>query len=463
MVLEQSFGGQVVPLSELQAYQHFNPDVSTVQFLKNLAADNPHHPPLYFLLARLWVQYFGDSITALRSLSAVFSVFSLPLMYWLCRALFSTPLAGEVAIALVAVSPFHVLYAQEARPYSLWILTILASSLALLRALRSGKTVDWGLYGVSAVLSLYTALFSLFVIVGHGLYVAILERGRLTQRLSRFLVTFVGIIAAFSPWLVVIFNRFSDINQATSWTSQSISFATRGKIWLLNAVRIFFDIDFSFRNPFTYLSIFVLVLIPYALYFLLRHAKVQNSAFVLTLVGVLACTLIGADLGLGGIRSTTIRYILPCFLGIQLAVIYLLSTKLDPLQSRRLWIGKILTLVVLSLGVFSNVWMTQSESWWNKYSDVNNLAIAERINAAQNPVLMTFNGSTGQILSLSHSLDSDVRLRLFLDANLKTFPDEAGEIFLLDPPASLRENIEQQRQETVAIAHSASQLWRINP
>lgn len=39
-------------------------------------------------------------------------------------------------MALIAVSPFHVLYAQEAREYSLWTVTILLSSAALLRAMR---------------------------------------------------------------------------------------------------------------------------------------------------------------------------------------------------------------------------------------------------------------------------------------------------------------------------------------
>ncbi|MEG3987264.1 hypothetical protein QUA13_08880 [Microcoleus sp. S28C3] len=41
-----------------------------------------------------------------------------------------------IAVGLLAVSPLHVLYAQEARPYCLWPALILISCASLLRAMR---------------------------------------------------------------------------------------------------------------------------------------------------------------------------------------------------------------------------------------------------------------------------------------------------------------------------------------
>ena len=75
-----------------------------------------------------------------------------------------------MAIALMTISSFHVLYAQEARPYSLWTVTILLSSWVLLRALRLKTQVSWGIYAVTLALGFYTHLYSLFVSIGHGIY-----------------------------------------------------------------------------------------------------------------------------------------------------------------------------------------------------------------------------------------------------------------------------------------------------
>src|SRR4030095_4542605 len=55
---------------------------------------DPKHPPLYFVLARLWADVAGDSIVAMRSLPAVFSVLSLPCAYWLAMELFGSAAAA---------------------------------------------------------------------------------------------------------------------------------------------------------------------------------------------------------------------------------------------------------------------------------------------------------------------------------------------------------------------------------
>ena len=80
-----------------------------------LATEVPQHPPLYYLAARLWAGAFGTSTAALRSLAAVFGVFVLLCVYLLCLELFASREVALIAVALLAVSPFYVLYSQEAR------------------------------------------------------------------------------------------------------------------------------------------------------------------------------------------------------------------------------------------------------------------------------------------------------------------------------------------------------------
>ena len=95
-----------------------------------LSQDN--HPPLYFVLAHLWLKLFpttGEylSIWVARSLPAVFGILAIPAFYWLGRVAFTSRTAGQLAAAMAAVSPYAVFLAQEARHYTLAILLAIIS------------------------------------------------------------------------------------------------------------------------------------------------------------------------------------------------------------------------------------------------------------------------------------------------------------------------------------------------
>jgi uncharacterized membrane protein len=77
-----------------------------------------HHPPLFYLLFKVWLGWFGDSESALRSFSALASTLAIPL-YALAAAKMTSPRIGIVAAFLLAISPFQIQYAQEARMYAL--------------------------------------------------------------------------------------------------------------------------------------------------------------------------------------------------------------------------------------------------------------------------------------------------------------------------------------------------------
>ena len=99
--------------------------------------------------------------------------------------------------------------------------------------------------------------------------------------------------------------------------------------WLMQVSRIFFDLDLSLKNPIRYLiSIIFLTLIGYAIYFLCRTTNYKVWLFMMTLIIVPAVPLILPDLISGGIRSDYEPYLMPSYLGIQIAVAYLLATQI---------------------------------------------------------------------------------------------------------------------------------------
>lgn len=142
-------------------------------------------PPTYFLLLAAWRAVAGDSIYALRFLSAAFGVLAVPLMFVLGRRLFS-PLVGALAALLMAVSPFHIFYSQELRNYSLFV-TLSLVSVWLTWRLRGAARWHRRRLGlgwlVAAVALAYTHYFGLFILAFEVLALIVMAlRGRATRR-----------------------------------------------------------------------------------------------------------------------------------------------------------------------------------------------------------------------------------------------------------------------------------------
>ncbi|MCZ0900317.1 hypothetical protein ON021_10460, partial [Microcoleus sp. HI-ES] len=111
-MVQQDFQGKTISVADLQRkYQQINSEKTWWDTVKGLATEEPQLSPLYFILARFWVQLFGPQVATVRSLSALISLLVFPSIYWLCWELFHSASVGWMAVTIVAVSPFHVLYA----------------------------------------------------------------------------------------------------------------------------------------------------------------------------------------------------------------------------------------------------------------------------------------------------------------------------------------------------------------
>ena len=183
----------------LQKFQRPSADKGLSGTIQGLITEEPQLTPLYFISLRFWTTWFGDSVTAARSLSVVFGLLALPCLYWFCLELFGSSTVGLIAVALVAISPLHLVYAQEARMYSLWILTTLFSGATLLRAIRLPTWANWLSYTLAVMLTLYASFLSVVVLLGYGAYVFLMTiRRQRSLFFAYLLATLVGFIT-FSP------------------------------------------------------------------------------------------------------------------------------------------------------------------------------------------------------------------------------------------------------------------------
>ena len=166
--------GQAVPVTaaSLQAYLKLSPLYGWRDTFRALSS-HPEHPPLYFLLARLVREGLNDSIAALRALSGLFSLLVLPVGYQLGRTVSGSSRAGALTVVLLALSPLQLLYAQDARPYSLLFLFTALACLQYMRLRRCGGAGACALCGLTLVGGVYTSLLFLVVPISHGLHAAL--------------------------------------------------------------------------------------------------------------------------------------------------------------------------------------------------------------------------------------------------------------------------------------------------
>jgi mannosyltransferase len=134
-------------------------------------------PYLYYVLAWPWSHAFGLGEVGLRSLSALVGTAVIPVAY-AAGAAFCSRRVGVVAAALVAVHPFLVWYAQEARSYSLLVLLGACSVLFLGRALRAPARIDIVGWALASSLAIATHYFAVFLVAAEAAWLLLRYRQR---------------------------------------------------------------------------------------------------------------------------------------------------------------------------------------------------------------------------------------------------------------------------------------------
>jgi len=425
---------------DILEYLRPNPAKGMQDVIDGLAAEDPHLPFLYIALVRFWAQWFGGSIAVLRSLSVVFGVLALPAMYWLCSELFRSRSVAWMGVAVIAVSPFHVLYSQEARSYSLWTLMILLSSALLLRSLRQSNPLYWSLYAVSVALGIYSHLFYIFVALGHGIYVLVVERFRLSRLLIAYLIATACGAATFVPWAILLFDNRGQAEKMVSvaWRESNFSLPSLMSMWIGNISRLFFDVGLgsqdSFRTilPFTPLLLGCILLAAYSIYFLMRQAKPQIRLFVGILLVTSTLFFLASDFLIGGRLSGMPRYSIALYLGIQLAVSYTFASKLFDARKRFEW--KLLIGVVFSLSIFSCAISVPEKVWWHKGPPTTRYIpqAAAWINQTKNPWVVTDQGFFC-IPALANELKPDVRMEFVPEGEAPRLPRGDRNILVFQP------------------------------
>ena len=167
------------------------------------------HPPLEGLVSWTMV-HLGAGETVRRLVPILLGVTTVVLLTRLGGRLFGSR-AGVMVGLLAALSPYHVRYSQELRPYSLALVMVVGAMLCATSLLRRSSMVGWA--GLTLLVT--GCLYSLYVAALVAVPLAVLageftarggEVGRARARRVLGGLVVVGLLAgaAFAPWVAVV-------------------------------------------------------------------------------------------------------------------------------------------------------------------------------------------------------------------------------------------------------------------
>ncbi|MDD5109028.1 MAG: glycosyltransferase family 39 protein [Candidatus Omnitrophica bacterium] len=151
--------------------------------------------PVYF-----WSLLSGRNEFTLRLFSVVFGIAAIWLIYKFGLKIFGQKTA-LIAAFLLAISPIHIYYSQELRPYSLILLISLGSALFLLKALEKGALAFWTGYVILNVLNIYLHYMTIFFLFAQVVFFLIFMKDYKNQ-IRKWIFYNSVIFVLLAPWLI---------------------------------------------------------------------------------------------------------------------------------------------------------------------------------------------------------------------------------------------------------------------
>jgi uncharacterized membrane protein len=454
------YDGQTLPRDELlQRFQSTRTGSlgdGVTEVLHVVAQDEPLHSPGYFVAASLWARVAGDGPAALRELSAVTSVASLVLLGALAWQLFRDRRVVLAMLALAALSPLQIRYAQEGRSYALWCLTLLATLLATHAASVRGTLAAW--LGMTLALAAAFYVHPLTLLVLPALLLLAVDAapdphawsgtgvddcgaaGRPLRWPRAASTAVVAALVLWLPWMLVIIAHRHESARTAGWMNEAFPLASVARTWFGVATSVLFRpagpgglLDGvalpGLRLVWLVLGGLAVALIVAALAEIARRASRAARRFVPALALLPFLTLAAADLALGGRRSTVDRYLLPAWLAIELAVAFLLASP-----GPRARLRDAVLVVVLLLGATTALRSRPLDLWWN--TEPERLIALRALDAslrAQPAAIVVTDAQPLRVLELARRLPSDATVRLGVNAARAIAPDEWSRVVLVSP------------------------------
>jgi len=172
------------------------------------AGEHAHPPLFYTILSPFWA-LSNHSLMLLRSLMVLFSLASITLVFFIGKKFFGEKVS-LLAAALLAFSPFHLMYSQHIRSYILLMSIALIAIFVLYNFIKTGSKKSLALLTFLYICLFYLHTLTAFFIVSQFLIIGILLLAKKTKaKFKHVFISGVVTIIGWLFWLPIFMQQFT--------------------------------------------------------------------------------------------------------------------------------------------------------------------------------------------------------------------------------------------------------------
>ena len=186
--------GQSIWLDE--AFSIYN----SQQSLFYILGQKGNTPPLYYLLLHFWILIMGNSESGTRLLSLIPGTITIFVIYKLGSLIFNIR-TGLCAALMLAISPLHIYFSQEARPYSLLLLLASLSMYFYLKLKDNPSKGAAAGYLAASIFLIYSHLYGLLILVVQNIDHLIRHKAKAGKSGPWVLLQLI-IVIFYIPWII---------------------------------------------------------------------------------------------------------------------------------------------------------------------------------------------------------------------------------------------------------------------
>ncbi|MFZ5424980.1 MAG: glycosyltransferase family 39 protein [Patescibacteria group bacterium] len=177
----------------------------TIEYIRFYMAKNVHLP-LHNTLLHYWMETFGTSETAVRTLALIPGLLCLPAIYLLAKEVLDKERA-LIATTIAAVSPFWVWYSREIRMYTLLTFASIMSYYFFVKIIKTHKPGYYLGYILFNILGIYTHYYFGLVLLVQVIFFIAAWKTQINKETKKIyilwglVISALALILAFIPWL----------------------------------------------------------------------------------------------------------------------------------------------------------------------------------------------------------------------------------------------------------------------
>ena len=442
---------QVIPLNEiisidslLQPLQ-INPNFGVQEVFQKLLTEDIH-PPVYFVLSHWWISLWSGQdflshnlIFTARSISAIFGILSIPSIYGLAWLSFRSALVAQLAAAFMAVSPYGIFLAQEARHYtlgSLWVIASLCCLVVAVRQIHQQKSLPITiaiLWFIVNGLGISTHYFFSLILFGEAIVLMkywLKSESRITNLRLWWTIyaAVIGTIATGIFWLnLFLDNRYT--GQLTQWIKNEdtnpltllnpIFQSLAGWITIISLLPVeSYNIAIVIASGLAMIIFFIWAIPIFISNYKIQYLKPENRLMIQTFTGVLLTVIalffiityfFGIDITRGARYNFVYFPAVILLLGVILAGCWNQNKSIRSVFTRFKINGKTAVILIWIMGFFSGITVISNLGYQKYYQPDLLVPIIEKVSENKPVLIATTHRSlaqTGEIMGIAKQLQA---------------------------------------------------------